>query len=57
MITCYLHKLMPVLDRLAWIGQHGGPVLPPRTISFAAHATHAYNLVMTNTDTRKEMEG
>lgn len=48
----YLHKLMPVLYWFARIGQHGCPVLPPWTFSFAAHATHPYNLVMTNTDTR-----
>lgn len=49
----YLHKLMPVLYWFARIGQHGCPVLPPWTFSFAAHTTHPYNLVMTNTDTRQ----
>lgn len=52
----YLHKLMPVLYWFAWIGQHGCPVLPPWTLSVTAHATHPYNLVMTNTDTQQGME-
>ncbi len=46
---------MPVLYWFAWIGQHGRPVLPPRTLSVAAHTTHPYNLVMTNTDTQRGM--
>lgn len=47
---------MPVLYWFAWIGQHGRPVLPPWTLSLAAHTTHPYNLVMTDTDTREGTE-
>lgn len=47
---------MPVLYWFAWIGQHGCPVLPPWTVSIAAHATHPYNLVMTDTDAQHGME-
>lgn len=52
----YLHKLMPVLYWFARIGQHGSPVLPPRTFSFAPYTTHPYNLVMTDADTQQGQE-
>lgn len=41
---------MPVLYWFAWVSQHGRPVLPPRTVSVATHATHPDHLVMTDTD-------
>lgn len=49
----HLDKLMPVLYWFAWIGQHGRPVLPPGTVGVAAHATHPYNLVMTDAERRR----
>lgn len=52
----YLHKLMPVLYWFARIGQHGSPVLPPRTFSFAPYTTHPYNLVMTDADAQQGQE-
>lgn len=52
-VHAYLHQLMPVLDGLAWIPQHGRPVLPPRAVGIAAHATHPDYLVMTDADRRR----
>lgn len=46
---------MPVLYWFAGIGQHGCPVFPPWTVGLTAHTTHPYNLVMTDTDTRRGM--
>lgn len=48
---------MPVLNWLAWIPQHGRPVLPSRALGVATHATHPDYLVMTDADGGVKDEG
>lgn len=56
-VRAHLNELMPVLYGLAWIGQHGGPVLPAGTVGVAAHTTHPDDLVVADADAQRRTDG